>query len=75
MKELRVLRRMMDQTQFELSRITGIHASKISLLERGLVEPRPDERERLMAALKIHEGMKAAKRRHENKSFEPTTNI
>ena len=65
MKELRTLRRIMNLTQLELAQLTGIHPSKISILERGLVDSRPDEKERLMAALKIHEGMKAVKRRGE----------
>ena len=46
-------RKGLDVTQLELSQLSGIHALKISILERGLVEPRPDEKERLLAALKL----------------------
>ena len=53
MKIFRRERRRVDVTQLELAQLSGIHASKISMLERGLVEPRPDEKERLLAALRL----------------------
>ena len=65
MRELRTLRRMINLTQLELAQLTGIHPSRISILERGLVDSRPDERERILAAFKIREKRKAAKRRGE----------
>lgn len=38
-------------TQWDLRRETGIHQSKISLIERGYVEPSPAEKSMLAAAL------------------------
>jgi transcriptional regulator with XRE-family HTH domain len=50
LREKRVLRRV---SQFQLRIATGIHQSKISLIENGLVEPKPDERKRLSRALGV----------------------
>ena len=48
LRETRVLRRV---TQFQLRIATGIHQSKISMIENGLIEPRDDEKKRLAKAL------------------------
>lgn len=48
LREIRVIRRV---TQFKLRLSTGIHQSKISLIENGLVEPSEDEKRRLANAL------------------------
>jgi transcriptional regulator with XRE-family HTH domain len=40
-------------TQFDLRIKTGIHQSRISLLERGYYEPRAEEIEKLARALSI----------------------
>jgi len=50
LREFRVVKRV---TQFQLSVITGIHQSKISFIENGLIEPRPDEKKRLSRALGV----------------------
>jgi predicted transcriptional regulator len=42
-------------SQYHLARLAHIPQSRISLIERGLVEPRPDERERLAQALRCAE--------------------
>jgi transcriptional regulator with XRE-family HTH domain len=49
LREVRVVKRI---SQFRLRLATGIHQSKISLIENGLIEPREDEKERLVEALK-----------------------
>ena len=38
-------------SQYHLARLTGIRQTRISLLERDLVEPTQDERERIAQAL------------------------
>ena len=38
-------------SQYHLARLTGISQTRISLIERDLVEPTPDERERIAQAL------------------------
>jgi transcriptional regulator with XRE-family HTH domain len=38
-------------TQFQLRIVTGIHQSKISMIENALVEPRDDEKKKLAGAL------------------------
>ena len=50
LREARVVRRV---TQFQLRLSTGIHPSKISLIENGLVVPTPDEQKRLSKALGV----------------------
>jgi transcriptional regulator with XRE-family HTH domain len=50
LREARVLKRI---TQFQLRLSTGIHQSKISMIENGLIEPRSDERQRLAKALGV----------------------
>ena len=48
LKKARFIR---GKTQFELRLLTGIHQSRISVIEKGYVVPRDDEKERLEAAL------------------------
>lgn len=50
LREIRVVKRI---TQFQLRLSTGIHQSKISMIENGLVEPRDDEKQRLAKALYV----------------------
>lgn len=50
LREVRVIRRV---TQFRLRLETGIHPSKISLIENDLVEPTADEKIRLASALGV----------------------
>jgi transcriptional regulator with XRE-family HTH domain len=50
LREARVLKRI---TQFQLRLSTGIHQSKISMIENGFIEPRSDERQRLAKALGV----------------------
>jgi transcriptional regulator with XRE-family HTH domain len=50
LREVRVVKRL---RQFDLRDLTGIHPSKISLIENGLVEPRPDEILKISKALDI----------------------
>jgi|RhiMetdeSRZDD1v2_1073273.scaffolds.fasta_scaffold1579781_2 predicted transcriptional regulator len=38
-------------SQYHLARLVDIPQSRVSLIERGLIEPRPDERERIAKAL------------------------
>jgi len=48
LREVRVVKRV---TQFQLRLDTGIHQSKISLIENNLMQPRDDEKKRLSKAL------------------------
>ncbi len=50
LREARVLTRI---TQFQLRLSTGIHQSKISMIENGLIDPREDEKLRLAKALHV----------------------
>lgn len=50
LRDVRVLKRI---TQFQLRIATGIHQSKISFIENGLIEPREDEAKRLSKALGV----------------------
>jgi len=50
LREVRVVKRI---TQFQLRVATGVHQSKISLIENGLIEPREDEKKRLAKALGV----------------------
>ena len=43
-------------SQYHLAILADIPQTKISLIERGLVEPTPDERERIARALGCNEG-------------------
>jgi transcriptional regulator with XRE-family HTH domain len=53
MNRLREIRAVKRISQFQLRVVTGIHQSKISLIENGLVEAREDERERMAQALGV----------------------
>ena len=53
LRETRVVKRI---TQFQLRISTGIHQSKISMIENGLVQPRGDEKKRLARALGVQVG-------------------
>jgi transcriptional regulator with XRE-family HTH domain len=50
LREIRVVKRI---TQFQLRLITGIHQSKISLIENGFIEPQDEEKEKLAKALGV----------------------
>lgn len=50
LREIRVIKRI---TQFQLRLSTGIHQSKISMIENELVDPREDEKKRLSKALGV----------------------
>jgi transcriptional regulator with XRE-family HTH domain len=50
LRDIRVIKRI---TQFQLRLSTGIHQSKISMIENGLIEPREDEKKRLAKALGV----------------------
>ena len=50
LREIRVLKRV---TQYELRLATGMHQSKISLIENGFVEPTVGEMEKLGCALGV----------------------
>jgi len=50
LREIRVINRT---TQFQLRLATGIHQSKISLIENGLIKPRDDEKKKIAKALRV----------------------
>ena len=49
-REIRVVKRI---TQFQLRLSSGIHQSKISMIENNLVSPSEDEKHRLAKALHV----------------------
>jgi len=51
--ELREARFKRGLTQFDLRLRCGIHQSKVSLIERGYIEPTEDEKRRLAKALSV----------------------
>ena len=53
MNRLRAIRAEKRVTQFQLRLSTGIHQSKISMIENGLVEPKADEKRRIAKALGV----------------------
>lgn len=53
LRDVRVLKRI---TQFQLRLSTGIHQSKISMIENGLILPRGDEKKALAKALGVSQG-------------------
>jgi transcriptional regulator with XRE-family HTH domain len=53
MNNLRNIRVVKRVTQFQLRLLSGIHQSRISLIENGLIEPRQDEKQRLSKALQV----------------------
>ncbi len=50
LREIRVVKRI---SQFQLRLTTGIHQSKISLIENGLIEAQSDEKKKLAKALGV----------------------
>lgn len=50
LRDIRVIKRV---TQFQLRLLSGIHQSRISLIENGLIEPREDEKQRVAKALQV----------------------
>ena len=50
LREVRVIKRI---TQFQLALMTGLYASKISLIENGFVEPSADEMRKIAKALGV----------------------
>lgn len=50
LREVRVIKRV---SQFQLRLLSGVHQSKISLIENGLMEPRIDEARKLSKALGV----------------------
>ncbi len=53
MNRLREIRAVKRVTQFQLRIATGIHQSKISFIENGLIEPKEEEKKRLAKALGV----------------------
>jgi transcriptional regulator with XRE-family HTH domain len=53
LREIRAAKRV---TQFELRLSTGIHQSKISLIENGLIDPTAEEKEKIACALEMKPG-------------------
>ena len=51
MKQIRVARMVRGWTIWELGRRANVSVGRLSLLERGIVEPREDERRRLAKVL------------------------
>lgn len=49
LKKIRLLEKMISQ--FELSRISGVHPSRISLIENNLTTPTMNEQKRIAEAL------------------------
>ncbi len=54
MRRLKLLRLNQRKTQWEVGRAAGFSQGRYSMIERGLIEPTPAERERLAAVLAIH---------------------
>lgn len=66
LREMRFLKRI---SQFRLRRQTGIHQSKISLIENGLIDAREDEKKKLAQALRCRiEEVFPAKKKSEEKT-------
>ena len=53
MKKIRLFRLLQDLTQIDLSRQSGVPASRISLIERGHLLPSPRDLKRLSQALDV----------------------
>ena len=50
---VRLERVKQGQTMFDIHRRTGINMARLSYIERRLVDPRPDEQDRIARALKM----------------------
>jgi transcriptional regulator with XRE-family HTH domain len=48
---LRIERLKKKMKQVELAKVTGIHRSRLSMIEHTWVEPKPEEVERIKAAI------------------------
>jgi transcriptional regulator with XRE-family HTH domain len=53
--DLITLRAKLRKTQWDLKVLTGIHQSKLSLIERGYIEPSKQEKELIARALGFSE--------------------
>ena len=53
MLRLKLVRIVSGQTQFEISRSASISQGRFSMIERGLIEPTDEERERLAQILRV----------------------
>lgn len=53
MNHLREIRTSKRITQFQLRLASGVHQSKISLIENGLVQPNEDEKKKIANALGV----------------------
>lgn len=53
MNELKKIRVFSGKTQFELARLSRVHPSRISVLERGLAKPSICEMKRISETLSI----------------------
>ncbi len=53
MLRIRLLRLSRHMTIWDLSKDVGISQGRLSMLERGLIEPSSDERERLATILRV----------------------
>jgi len=51
MNHLKESRFFKNVSQYKLALLAGVHQSRTSLIENGLVEPRDDEKKRLTRAL------------------------
>jgi transcriptional regulator with XRE-family HTH domain len=51
--QLRVIRAQKRVTQFQLRLQTGLNATKISFIENGLIEAKPEEMKKLARALGV----------------------
>jgi transcriptional regulator with XRE-family HTH domain len=51
--DLQMTRTIKKQTQWDLGRATGIHQSKISLIENGYIVPNDEERALIAKALGV----------------------
>lgn len=56
MLRIKLLRISRNLSQWELSRAAGCSQGRYSMIERGLIEPTPDERERLATILRVPTG-------------------
>lgn len=52
--KLKVIRAEKLETQWSLSKETGIHQSKLSLIEKGHVVPTDEEKSKIADALKVN---------------------
>jgi hypothetical protein len=53
--DLKIARIRQGRRQLEIAKSTGIHATRLSKIENGWEQARPDELERLRIALNLNE--------------------